>query len=61
VNELASRVEGILREPAAGCFSTVDAALDAAETASGVADCVLVLGSFTTVSRALARHAAING
>ena len=61
VNELATRLEGMLREPAAGCFTTVDAALDAAQAACGAADCVLVLGSFTTVSRALARHSAING
>ncbi|MBK1694294.1 bifunctional tetrahydrofolate synthase/dihydrofolate synthase [Chromatium weissei] len=58
--ELAIRLAGLLPEPAVGCFATVDAALVAAQAASGVADCVLVLGSFTTVSRALMWHAAIN-
>ncbi|MBK1641614.1 bifunctional tetrahydrofolate synthase/dihydrofolate synthase [Chromatium okenii] len=55
VTELAARVSGVLARPAAGCFPDLDSALAAATAAADQAqDAILVVGSFTTVSKQLA-------
>lgn len=57
VAQLAARLDGVLPAPAAGCFTGVAAALDAACAASVAGDTLLVVGSFTTVAHALRQHA----
>ncbi len=54
VAQLNARLAGVLRTPTAGCFADVASALDAARAASRTDDCLLVVGSFTTVSQVLA-------
>jgi dihydrofolate synthase/folylpolyglutamate synthase len=56
VEDLAARLDAVLLEPAAGCFVDVESALEAARVASMPDDCLLVVGSFTTVSQALKSH-----
>ncbi len=57
VGQLAERLDGMLGTAAVGIFSDIGQALDAALAASAPGDCLLVLGSFTTVARALAHSA----
>ena len=57
VAQLAARLEGVLPVPPVGCFTGVEAALDAACADSASGDALLVVGSFTTVAQALRRHA----
>lgn len=55
IEVLGGRLAEVLPAPPAGVFRGIDAALDAAETASEPGDALLVVGSFTTVGAALRR------
>jgi dihydrofolate synthase/folylpolyglutamate synthase len=55
VEVLSERLASVLPEPAAAMSSDLDAALDAAQSASEPGDAVLVVGSFTSVGAALRR------
>jgi dihydrofolate synthase/folylpolyglutamate synthase len=55
VEVLSERVAAVLPAPAAAMSSDLDAALDAAQSASEPGDAVLVVGSFSSVGAALRR------
>lgn len=55
VERLVAHLEGPLGSAPRDPFPAVDAALEAAVAAAAPGDCILVFGSFTTVSRALRR------
>ncbi|WP_296805635.1 bifunctional tetrahydrofolate synthase/dihydrofolate synthase [Thiocapsa sp.] len=55
VEVLSERLVAVLPAPAAAISSDLDAALDAAESASEPGDAILVVGSFTSVGAALRR------
>lgn len=55
---LSGRLMPLLPAPPAGVHQTVEAALDAAGSASESGDCVLIMGSFTSVGEALGRLSA---
>ncbi|AFL72949.1 bifunctional tetrahydrofolate synthase/dihydrofolate synthase [Thiocystis violascens] len=54
-DRLAARLDTVLGASSGGCFAETEHALDAALSASDPGDCLLVVGSFTTVSQALRR------
>ncbi|MBK5965290.1 bifunctional tetrahydrofolate synthase/dihydrofolate synthase [Thiocystis minor] len=58
VDRLAARLDEVLPEPAAERFVHLATALEAACAASAPGDCLLVIGSFTTVCQALERFPA---
>jgi dihydrofolate synthase/folylpolyglutamate synthase len=55
-DRLAARLHGILAGKEQEIHQTMGAALDAALAAAAAGDCLLVFGSFTTVSEALVRR-----
>lgn len=55
VEQLGERLAGVLGAAPCERFGALDAALDAAVAAAVPGDCILVFGSFTTVSGALRR------
>ncbi|NEX20538.1 bifunctional tetrahydrofolate synthase/dihydrofolate synthase [Thiorhodococcus mannitoliphagus] len=59
VDELGQRLESLLGRSIAGGFLGVDSAIEHALAASRPGDCLLVVGSFTTVGQALRRAGGI--